>query len=253
MDNEKQERIPIAFGGDLSPDTLATHRISSLPPSMYYIPSFLTSDEESHILSSLPSNRWTHLSRRRLQAHPSPLTASGTLLRSPLPPYLSQPILSRFSELGIFTSSPHKTANHCLVNEYEAGQGIMGHEDGPSYWPCTATVSLGGSVVLDIWTKPEGLDSEPQPEKRWRIFQEPRSLLITTDEVYGGTLHGIGEVSVDQDLSPETVANWDLLENTAALENSGGQNVRTTRTSLTYRDVVKVSDAGRKILGLGRK
>ncbi|GAM84835.1 hypothetical protein ANO11243_028370 [Dothideomycetidae sp. 11243] len=234
---------------DLCPSFLAAHRIPSLPPSIYYIPSFLSQSEQSHILSSLPPHRWTYLTHRRLQAHPSALSAAGTLLRCPLPTYLSDPIQSRFAALGLFASSPHKAANHCLVNEYAPGQGIMGHEDGPSYFPCTATVSLGGSVVLDIWTKTES-DEEP---RRWRVYQEPGSLLVTTGEVYGSTLHGIAEVEVDEDLGSETVANWELLGDRGAIEASGGRNVRTNRTSLTYRDVVKVSDAGSKILRFGRK
>ncbi|PNS20128.1 Protein STB3 [Sphaceloma murrayae] len=242
---------------------LETHRLPSLPSSMYYIPNFLGPNEQSHILTSLPPTRWTCLSRRRLQAHPSPLSKSGTLLSSPLPPYLSTPILTRFSDLGIFKNSPHGNANHCLVNEYEPGQGIMGHEDGASYFPCTATVSLGASIVLDVWEKPsspdgrgtsiQGSDARAKG-RRWRVLQEPGSLLVTTGEVYSSTLHGIAEVDVDEDLGEETVANWELLGEgeRERIKRVGGRNVREVRTSLTYRDVVKVSDAGRRIL-LGRK
>ncbi|CAI5495737.1 unnamed protein product, partial [Closterium sp. Naga37s-1] len=33
--------------------------------------------------------------------------------------------------------------NHVLVNEYQEGQGIMPHQDGPAYFPCVAILSLG--------------------------------------------------------------------------------------------------------------
>lgn len=231
-------------GGYLSASNLSEYRIKNMPPSMYYIPSFISAPEEAHILSFLAPHRWTYLSKRRLQAHPSALSASGTLLKSSLPPYLSSPILDRFTRLGIFATSPHQTANHCLVNEYEPGQGIMAHEDGGSYFSCTATVSLGGAVVLDVWSKSD-------PTQRWRIYQEPCSLLITTGEIYASTLHGIAETDVDEDLSPDTVANWALLGDSGTIMDR--RNPRTTRTSLTYRDVLKVSDAGRKILGFGRR
>ncbi|KAG8630381.1 hypothetical protein KVT40_002000 [Elsinoe batatas] len=227
--------------------------IPSLPPTISYLPSFLTPSEESHILHSLPDQKWTPLTHRRLQAHPSPLTKSGTLLASPLPSYLSNPILERFTNLGVFTSSPHGTANHCLVNEYAPGQGIMPHEDGGTYFPVTATVSLGGAVVLDIYDKGGQGEGQGGTEgRKWRILQERGSLLVTQGEVYGGTLHGIAEVEVDEHLGPETVANWELLGEKERWE-AEGRNVRVTRTSLTYRDVVKVSDAGRRILGGGRR
>ncbi|KAF4555683.1 Hypothetical protein D9617_2g056460 [Elsinoe fawcettii] len=235
---------------ELDPDTLNRHRIPSLPPTISYLPSFLTPSEEAHILASLPANKWTTLTHRRLQAHPSPLSKTGTLLAAPLPPYLSSPILPRFASLGLFATSPHKTANHCLVNEYRAGEGIMPHEDGGSYYPCTVTVSLGGAIVLDVWEKPT---EEGQEGRHWRVLQEAKSLLVTTGEVYSCTRHGIGEVEVDEDLGPETVANWDLLEDREKVMREGGRNVRGTRTSLTYRDVVKVSNLGNKILGMGRK
>ncbi|TKX23544.1 2OG-Fe(II) oxygenase-like protein 4 [Elsinoe australis] len=249
---------PLPF---FTPTLLSTHSIPSLPPTMYYLPSFLTPSEQSQILASLPPNKWTRLTHRRLQAHPSALSKSGTLLSAPLPDILSTPILARFHSLGIFEGSPHGNANHCLVNEYEPGQGIMGHEDGGSYWPCTATVSLGGSVVLDVWEKggagDEGKDGDGDRGdgrgRRWRILQEAGSLLVTMGEVYSSTLHGIAEVEVDEDLNGETVANWDLLGDREKVEREGGKNVRVTRTSLTYRDVIKVSNAGRKILGFGKR
>jgi alkylated DNA repair protein alkB homolog 6 len=71
----------------------------------------------------------------------------------------------------------------------------------------------------------------------FRILQEPGSLLITTDYVYGDYLHGIEEVMVDKDLNERTVANWSLLGNVGKYERDVD---RKTRTSLTFRDVLKV-------------
>jgi len=59
-------------------------------------------------------------------------------------------------------------------------------------------------------------------------------------------------VDVDEDLNAHTVANWDLLGDAGVFERAGGRNVRGTRTSLTYRDVLRVSNAGTRILG-GRR
>jgi len=184
-----------------------------------------------------------------------------------------------FKDLGVFHGSPHRSPNHVLINEYRPGEGIMPHEDGDAYWPCVATVSLGGSIVLDVHCKPDNtasqssspgsdevttndmitdtfLESEKEGEQRkhYRILQEPGSLLVTTGDAYRSTLHGIREILVDEDLNAETVANWTLLgeDERQRVMKDGGRNIRVTRTSLTYRDVLKVSGLGAKILGSRR-
>ena len=133
----------------------------------------------------------------------------------------------------------------------------MPHEDGGAYAPVVATISLGGSVCLDILRKPasdaETSTSTPTSEYAipTRILQEPRSLLITTGDAYRDLMHGIESVEVDEGLSAETVANWNLLgdEVKERIEEAGGRSGRETRVSLTYRDVVKVSKAAGKVLG----
>ena len=131
----------------------------------------------------------------------------------------------------------------------------MPHEDGDAYFPVVATVSLGSSLVLDVTEKRKAdgdvdVGGECRGElKRWRVLQEPRSLLLTTGSAYTDTLHGIAEVTEDLDLGPETVANWSLLGDRGAIQASGGYNVRTDRISLTYRDVKKVSNVGSKLFG----
>lgn len=145
-----------------------------------------------------------------------------------------------------------------MINEYLPGQGIMPHEDGDAYHPVVATVSLSGTVVLDVTerrTKADGIDVTDRDQshsKCWRIVQEPRSLLVTTGSAYGDTLHGIPDVEEDVDLSASTVANWSLLGDCPLIEANGGRNKRETRISLTYRDVRRVSSLGGKIFGRGR-
>ena len=88
--------------------------------------------------------------------------------------------------------------------------------------------------------------------KRWRVLQEPRSLLLTTGSAYTDTLHGIAETTEDSNLGPGKVANWSLLGDREAIEANGGCNARTDRISLTYRDVKKVSNVGTKLFGKTR-
>ncbi len=133
----------------------------------------------------------------------------------------------------------------------------MPHEDGKAYASVVATVSLGGSICLSLTPKSTSeepaVNDERSGEERWnkptRILQEPRSLLITTGHAYECLLHGIDAVEVDEGLNADTVANWSLLDNKSAVEAAEGRNVRATRISLTYRDVLKVSSAASKVLG----
>jgi len=137
------------------------------------------------------------------------------------------------------------------VNEYTPGQGIFPHEDGSAYHPVVVTVSLGSHIVLDIYAKKSD-ESEAREEKpRWRVLQEPRSLLITTGSLYRDFLHGIAEVETDAELTEEGIVNWGLLGSKEGIE--GGMKRRETRISLTFRDVLRVKQLGKGLNFLGKR
>lgn len=119
----------------------------------------------------------------------------------------------------------------------------MPHKDGGAYHPAVCTISLGSSLCLDLYSTRE--DGTREAEPKWRILQEPRSLLITTSELYTDFLHGIDSTTEDVGLGPSTVANWDLLREPQQVVD--GRSERQRRTSLTYRDVLKVSKLGGKL------
>lgn len=168
------------------PRFLADARLTHMPPSVYYIPNFITAAEEERLLDKIttaPTTQWTHLSRRRLQAYPSKLTPENAMVERALPDWLVDPVIPRLRSIPAtaadeartshaFSSSPHGAPNHVLVNLYEPGQGIMPHEDGAAYWPVVSTVSLGSAVVLDVYEKRE--DGSRREEASYRILQEPR-------------------------------------------------------------------------------
>ena len=85
----------------------------------------------------------------------------------------------------------------------------------------------------------------------WRILQEPRSLLITTGELYTDCLHGIDGVKVDEDVGSEKIINWDLLGDKEPFTEGSAE--RETRISLTFRDVKKVQKLGKAFGALGRR
>ncbi|KAJ6119473.1 Oxoglutarate/iron-dependent dioxygenase [Penicillium sp. IBT 18751x] len=238
---------------------LEAARITTLPADSFYISDFISEDEEAWLLqkvASAPLPRWTKLSHRRLQTWPSSLTKNNTLLDSPLPRWLVSPVIEpRLRSLGIFNDAPHGAPNHVLVNEYHPGQGIMPHEDGGAYYPLVATVSLGAPIVLDVYTKSSRDDEKVDRDThriqkpQYRILQERRSLLITGADLYTKYLHGIAETTTDEDLSTDTICNWDLLRETELYR--AGWYKRETRTSLTYRDVLKVAKMGNSLKFLG--
>ena len=241
------------------PDSLEDVRIQSLPQSAFYIADFLTEEEQHTILDKIynSKSRWKELSHRRLQTWPSELV-KNTLIAAPLPPFLKDPIIPRLLSIArssgnttdhIFSDSPQPVPNHCLINEYLPGQGIMPHKDGSTYWPVVATISLDSSLCLDIYKA--NADGTRDVTSHQRILQEPRSLLITTDDMYTSYFHGISDVLQDENLSAESVANWSLLRDPQAL--TSGTNTRERRVSLTYRAVLKVSSIGQKLGIFGRR
>jgi len=169
----------------------------------------------------------------------------------------------------------------------------MPHVDGGAYFPCVATVSLGSHTLLDIYEWADEIDSGPSvanseakegdqarparaasgararaPEPSFSIFQERRSLLITTGSAYKNYLHGIAERHADDPEHLAKVVNADQLvekrireivhaairsQNVAEGEKHRGEELqsltRDTRISLTFRDVEKVSKGLGTLLG----
>jgi hypothetical protein len=67
-----------------------------------------------------------------------------------LPPPLAE-IARELVKLNVFPpSSSCPPPNHVLLNEYQPGQGILPHTDGPLYEHRTATLSLGSDVVIEF-------------------------------------------------------------------------------------------------------
>ena len=112
-------------------------------------------------------------------------------------------------------------------------------------------MSLGSQIILDIKPKKNNTTCEKLGDGHgWRVLQEPRSLLITTGELYTDCLHGISEVKTDEDLNEKTIANWGLLGDRTTF--AGGQAAREPRVSLTFRDVIRVKKLGKAFGGLRR-
>lgn len=134
------------------------------------------------------------------------------------------------------------------------------HEDGPSYHPVVATLSLGSHTIMHYFqytpsTSPDDskhgrtIDTTPSLS----LLLEPRSLVITTSALYTDHLHGISEVQEDHLITHDSgrndgetvgirVANYEMIrgEDEKKAVMHGGILQRQTRYSLTCRDVGKV-------------
>ncbi|EGD76974.1 Alkbh6 protein [Salpingoeca rosetta] len=154
---------------------LEQHRRVPGLDEVFYIPNFISDEDAQRVLDNIyaaPKPKWVHLKNRRLQnwgAPEEPATSElgrssvakrsdKCMLEQPLPSWLS-PWTKTVSDLGIF-GEDRLQANHVLINEYEPGQGIMPHEDGPLYVPTIATISLGSHTVLNFYDKQQRSDTK---------------------------------------------------------------------------------------------
>ncbi|KAG9303553.1 hypothetical protein G9A89_018449 [Geosiphon pyriformis] len=201
-------------------EKLQNFLISNAPPSAYYIPDFIDENEEQVLwdrVYSAPKPKWVTLKHRRLQIWGGLPTKSGMLAES-LPSWLTTSILPRFEKLEIFAEcEKFQLPNQCLINEYQSGQGIMPHEDGPFYYPTVATLSLKSHTVLNFY-KHHSEENRCSDQKdfmeggrinpEFSLFLEPRSLLVLQNDLYKNYLHGIEEIFADQ-LNQENILNLD--------------------------------------------
>ncbi|KAK8846818.1 hypothetical protein IAR55_005906 [Kwoniella newhampshirensis] len=272
-------------------------RVQNVPPAAYYVPDFITEEEEAYLLRKVeesPQPKWKRVgSGRRLQYWGGTMSKNGVLLPEPLPDFLTAfpDIIQRIeSFLGAASSGKSEgkgkeralDANQVLVNEYEPGQGISPHEDGPAFRPLVATLSLGSHTVLDIHhylsttaPSPPMVTSMPSPsddpanEGRpiaaiplAHLLLLPRSLLILSSSLYTSHLHAIAPRTKDIVRSKEAnsddevvISNADLLCDAFIAdrlrENGSWEKERGVRTSLTFRHAEKVLKGGAFSMALG--
>ncbi|KAF6773332.1 hypothetical protein AHF37_07062 [Paragonimus kellicotti] len=240
--------------------------VKNFPAQLYYIPDFITEEEELKLhkhIYAVPLPKWVVLSGRRLQnwggiPHPKGMLAEK------IPEWLHT-YMDRVSNLGAFGG--HK-ANHALINEYEPGQGITPHHDGPLYYPVVATINLGSYGVLDFYrpikdvmnsaagdqSTNENLAQLTPYDSRYigSALLQPRSLNLVAGELYTHYMHGIDfyrsdriylpgmqEVQAQPDDHRACVVNW----NNCGLEGDPPSDAlfRGTRISITIRYVPKIS------------
>lgn len=202
-------------------------KVEAAPETVYYIPNFITPEEETLILqnvNSVPKPKWTCLSKRRLQDYGGVPHKNGMIPEN-IPLWL-QTYMDRIASYNIFGSNK---PNHVLVNEYIPGQGIMPHTDGPLFYPTVSTISCGSHTVLEFF------ENDENRTKVCDLILEKRSLVVLQDNMYTKYLHSISEVKEDV-IQPSCVNLKECYKQFCI----GSILKRDTRVSLTIRYVPKV-------------
>ena len=198
------------------PALSAAHCITGAASRVFHIPEWLSEEEEDALLrcvDSAPKECWTQLRGRKLQQH------GGTpgMTSEPLPEWLGS-VCDALVRASVFSTT--EPANHVLVNEYQPGQGIDAHRDGPLYQPRVAIISLGSHCTFQFLTD----DFERRAQTS--LLLPRRGLLVFEDDAYERLLHTVPALHVDE-LSAST-HRLDLPSSAAASSFLAAVSARAT-------------------------
>ena len=201
---------------------------------LVYRPGFVDEAAAAQLLraaSDVPQSRWRTVSGRRLQNWGGQVE-HGRLVPEALPGWL-RALLSRVRVE--FPRAFPAELNHVLVNAYSPGQGILPHEDGPSYQPQVAILSLGGSAVLRFHEKGGAGEGQADARLALSVLLEPRSLVVFQGSLYSSHLHSI-------DFAEEDIIDGSVI-NVEGVGGEGGSVPRgRERVSFTMRRVLKTGN-----------
>ncbi|XP_026805127.1 alpha-ketoglutarate-dependent dioxygenase alkB homolog 6 [Rhopalosiphum maidis] len=212
---------------------LKDNKLTTVDDAAYYIPNFITEDQESYIMekvNSAPKPKWCQLKNRRVQNWGGMPHIKG-LIPETIPDWLKG-FMDQVDGLHVFPST--NKPNHVLINEYLSGQGIMPHLDGSLFFPTISTITCGSHTVLNFYMplKDEAVVSN---EKVYSVLLERRSLLVLQGKMYTEYMHGIEEIS--NDIIDDNISN---ITYCGSNYQKGISLTRNKRISLTIRNVPKV-------------
>jgi alkylated DNA repair protein alkB family protein 6 len=166
--------------------------VDGAPPTVWHVRDWVSIAEEVAMLQAVadsPLDAWTPLRGRRLQNFGGvPRPAPEGMVPEPMPGWVDS-VLEELVAAGIF--SPDAPPNHVLLNEYEPGQGIAPHRDGPLYAPTVAILSLGSACAFDF------VSNDTERDILASLLLPPRGLLVFAGDAYHQHLHTVPAVALD--------------------------------------------------------
>ncbi|KAG0333233.1 hypothetical protein BG004_000924 [Podila humilis] len=197
-------------------------------PGLEVILDFISEDEEHHLIAQLDAGHWAGRGiepnpemKRRHQHFGGVFSyrlrkVVGDMERLP---EMFDVLTERLLERQIYTTSP----NSIIVNEYEAGQGIMPHVDAPKLFGKTITaLSMLSDCVMTF--------QHIKDPKDIRLIHLPRRSLVV--------MNGSSRYEYKHSISKDLIEHVDGIE-----------IVRARRVSITYRDMVVGDTVGQQELG----
>ena len=183
------------------------HSVGTIP-HVYYVPEWVTTEEEStmlRILKNTPSEVKSKLQKRLVQEYGGSMCSTcntSFVSEGNLPTWCNQ-VCDGLLQSSVFT--PATFPNNVRVHEYQPGEGIAPHVDGPIYVPRVAILSLAAPTLISFYPRREPyanpmdhyddtfkFDGEIAKERPIQsLILEPRSLLVFSSDAYWLHPHGI--------------------------------------------------------------
>lgn len=223
-------------------------------PGLYYIPDYISVAEEAQMLQFIkdtPQELKSKLTKRTVQEWGCTMCEEcqkSFVSDANMPPWVQEALDMQIYD-GLFT--PTTFPNSVRIHEYEQGEGIGPHCDGPIYVPMVTVLSLASTCLMSFYPRQGLYESHPmdhyndtfkfeegkigQQVPLQSVVLEPRSLLIFSGEGYYHYPHGVSDKAQD-DLSPDLVGE---VVNRKFLRNKEVQCIpRTFRASITTRNLM---------------
>lgn len=232
---------------------LAKYAVGSIP-GIYYVPDYISEAEEREILERIkatPAELKSKIKKRTVQEWGCSMCEEckqSFVSDFNMPPWVQQ-CTDMLVYDGLFT--PSTFPNSVRVHEYEKGEGIGPHCDGPIYVPQVTVLSLAATSVMSFYPRQDPYYDHPmdhyndtfkfddgeigRKKPLQTVVLEPRSLLVFSGDAYHYYPHGVSDHAVD-DLSPEVAGE---VVNRAFLRDKDITQVhRSYRCSLTTRNLL---------------
>ncbi|EPY23117.1 alkylated DNA repair protein alkB like protein 6 [Strigomonas culicis] len=232
---------------------LEKYAVGSIP-GIYYIPDYVSPEEEARIAENIrktPGELKTQLKKRTVQEWGCTMCdqCEKSFVSDANMPHWVQECTDMLVYDGIFT--PTTFPNSVRIHEYQPGEGIGPHCDGPIYVPVVTVLSLASTCVMNFYPRREPYADAPMDHYNdtfkftegsigsqtpvQSVVMEPGSLLIFSGEAYYYYPHGVSDKEVS-DLSPEVsgpVVNRHLLK-----DPDVASVTRSYRSSITTRNLL---------------